>query len=146
MSNLISRDTYIIDADTIDIDVNLVTSEQDLDRTVDPVKIKSYTMVNLPKVSCQYWPVGNPDEKSTIFAYLEPTGSIKYEYNKSVDRMFITEYKEADTSIYTTDKILTALDTVIKAQLKTDEYRNKSSMDDFKIRRQLTDLIDEIKE
>jgi hypothetical protein len=146
MSNLISRDTYVIDADTIDIEIESVVSELDADRTSDPVRVHSRTITDLPKVSCQYWPVGNSDDKAVITVYLEPTGKLKYEYNKSVDRMFITEYTPADMSIYTKDKILTALDNAIKAQIQTDDYRSKSSMDSYKIQKHITALIDEIKE
>ena len=91
MSLINCDNKYVIDTDTINFSINPVsTNVEYIDKTADPVKVKSYVSKAQPIISCEYYVPGREDCRHTMTVKLEPTGSLKYEYDEALDRMMIT--------------------------------------------------------
>ena len=144
MSLINCDNKYVIDADTINFSIDPVsTNVEYIDKTADPVKVKSYTSKSQPIISCEYYVPGWEDCRQAMTVKLEPTGSLKYEYDEALDRMMITSYDVINTEAYTPDKVLSELKSAIEKQLDSSKKRDKADSDDIKFKYHMSQVIKE---
>ena len=145
MSLINCDNKYVIDTDTINFSINPVsTNVEYTDKTVDPVKVKSYVSKSQPIISCEYYIPGWEDCRHTMTVKLEPTGSLKYEYDEALDRMMITSYDVINTEAYTPDEVLSKLKSAIEKQLDSSKKRDKADSDDIKFECHMSQVIKEL--
>ena len=145
MSLINCDNKYVIDTDTINFSINPVsTNVEYIDKTVDPVKVKSYVSKSQPIISCEYYVPGREDCRHTMTVKLEPTGSLKYEYDEALDRMMITSYDVINTEAYTPDKVLSELKSAIEKQLDSSKKRDQADNDYMKLNRHMLQVINEL--
>ncbi len=145
MSLINCDNKYVIDTDTINFSIDPVsTNVEYIDKTADPVKVKSYVSESQPIVSCEYYVPGWEDCRHTMTVKLEPTGSLKYEYDEALDRMMITSYDVINTETYTPDKVLSELKSAIEKQLDSSKKKDKVDSDDIKFKYHMSQVIKEL--
>jgi hypothetical protein len=142
MSNLLSRETYTIDLDSISFDV---TESSDSTRKDVTNEVTAYKVAIVPKVSVNFFINTNTDNVYTVPVYFDELGSMTYTKNNATGRVEAAELTPAELTDITADKVIEKIDAAIEDYIKDMENKAKWDSTKTQIKLALKNAISEIK-
>lgn len=142
MSNLLSREKYTIDLDSISFDVAETGDSVREDITNE---VTSYKVAFVPKATVNFFMNTNTDYVYTVPVYFDELGSMTYTKNNATGRVEAAELTPAELTDITADKAIEKIDAAIEAYIKDMENRDKWDYTKAQIKTAFKKVISEIK-
>lgn len=143
MSNLLSREKYTIDLDSICFDVD--NTSRDVKRNPDTNEVLSYTGVFAPSISVSFFMNDTPDYTHTIFVYFDELGQLPCAKNDLTCKLYAGEFNPIDLTNITSDTIIKKIDEAIELFAKDLHNRWLWDSAEAQINRAFKKAISEIK-
>lgn len=143
MSNLLSRERYTIDLDSISFDIAEISKDSVREDITN--EVTSYKVVFVPKVIVSFFMNTDIDCVYTVPVYFDELGSMIYTKNNTTGRVEATKLTPANLTDINTAKTIEKIDAAIEAYIKDMENQDAWNLAKAQINRAFKKAISEIK-